>query len=454
MSRSYLILGAGISGLTTAWFLKQQGHQVRLLEARNSAGGNLRTLKRDGYLIERGPNSTLNNRPALDILFDSLGLQPMQANSASHKRFVLRDSTLHPLPMGPGDFIRTPLFKTAGKWRLLLEPFIGRARDEESVASFVERRLGKEFLDYAINPFVSGVYAGDPAQLSVRAATAKVYALEHQYRSMFIGMIAKTLFHKHRGGAGPSGKMITFEQGMQQLADTLADNMSEQLTTGVSVDAVQRLDDGRWQASSGDQQWQADELILTLPAKACADLLGPLVPELKQQLEPIQYPTVASVSLGFKHSQVQHPLDGFGFLIPRCTGVETLGVLFPSSIFPNRAPAGHHLMTCFIGGVLNSEIGNIDDDQLTQRVLRDIKPLLGIDGDPDMVEISRWPAAIPQYQLGHLQRLAAIDNALKPLPGIHLRANWRDGISVGDCIQNGYDLAQRLGSNGEPISKV
>ncbi|MEH6650785.1 MAG: protoporphyrinogen oxidase [Motiliproteus sp.] len=446
MSRSYLILGAGISGLTTAWFLKQQGHRVTLLEARDQAGGNLRTHKRDGYLIERGPNSTLNNRPALEVLFDSLNLTPMIANAASNKRFVLRDSNLHPLPMGPGDFIRTPLFKAAGKWRLLLEPFIGRARDEESVASFVERRLGKEFLDYAINPFVSGVYAGDPAQLSVRAATAKVYALEKQYRSMFIGMIAKTLFHKHRGGAGPSGKMITFEHGMQQLADTLADKMHEELHTGSPVETLQQLDDGRWQAGSGDQHWQADEVILTLPAKACSQLLSPLLPQLQQQLEPIQYPTVASVSLGFKKSQVEHPLDGFGFLIPRCTGVETLGVLFPSSIFPDRAPDDHHLMTCFIGGVLNPEIASTNDEQLTQRVLRDIKPLLGIDGDPDMVEISRWPTAIPQYQMGHLQRLQKIDNALQALPGVHLRANWRDGISVGDCIQNGYDMAQRLGN--------
>ncbi len=445
MGRTYLILGAGISGLTTAWFLKQQGHRVKLLEARDQAGGNLRTLRRDGYLIERGPNSTLNNRPALGLLFDSLGLQPLQANSASSKRFVLRDEQLHPLPMSPGEFVRTPLFNAAGKWRLLLEPFIGRARDEESVASFVQRRLGKEFLDYAINPFVSGVYAGDPEQLSVRAATSKVYALEKQYRSMFIGLLAKTLFHKHRGGAGPSGKMITFEQGMQQLADTLAAKMTEELETGVTVDQVQRLDNGRWQAASGERQWQADTLIMTLPAGACSALLSPLVAELKPLLEPIQYPTVASVSLGFKQSQVRHPLDGFGFLIPRCTGVETLGVLFPSSIFPNRAPDGHHLLTCFIGGILNPEAGTVDDDQLRQRVLRDIRPLLGIDGEPDLVEITRWPMAIPQYQMGHLQRLEAIDNALRPLSGIHLRANWRDGISVGDCVENGYQLAQKLG---------
>ncbi|MEH6472008.1 MAG: protoporphyrinogen oxidase [Halopseudomonas sp.] len=445
MSRSFLILGAGISGLTTAWFLKQQGHRVTLLESRDQAGGNLRTLKRDGYLIERGPNSTLNNRPALKTLFDSLNVEPIKANNASHKRFILRDNQIHPLPMGPGDFIRTPLFKAAGKWRLLLEPFIGRASEEETVAQFVERRLGKEFLDYAINPFVSGVYAGDPDKLSARAATAKVYALERDYRSMIIGAIAKTLFHKHRGGAGPSGGMISFDEGMQYLADTMADKLSAELHTGVEVNQLQQLDDGQWQAGNDTQQWHADEVILTLPATACAELLSPHAAELKTLLEPIEYPTVASVSLGFKKSQVSHPLDGFGFLIPRCTGVETLGVLFPSSIFPYRAPEDCHLMTCFIGGSLNPEAGQVDDDELLQRVLRDIVPLLGIDGEPEMVEISRWPQAIPQYQLGHLERLEAIDNALKPIKGIHLRANWRDGISVADCIQNGYQLAQDLG---------
>ncbi len=444
MSRSYLILGAGISGLTTAWFLKQQGHQVTLLETRNQAGGNMRTLKRDGYLIERGPNSTLNNRPALKILFDSLGLEPTQANSASHKRFILRDNQIHPLPMSPAAFIRTPLFKAAGKWRLLLEPFIGRAPEEESVAQFVERRLGKEFLDYAINPFISGVYAGDPDKLSARAATSKVYALERDYRSMIIGTIVKTLLHKHRGGAGPSGGMISFDDGMQYLTDTLAEKLAAELHTGVQVTQLQPLDDGRWQAGSDSQQWQADEVIMTLPANACADLLSPHIADLKALLEPIEYPTVASVSLGFKHSQVRHPLDGFGFLIPRCTGVETLGVLFPSSIFPHRAPDAHHLLTCFIGGGLNPEAATVDDAELLSRVLRDITPLLGIEGAPDLVEISRWPQAIPQYQLGHLQRLDAIDNALAPLQGIHLRANWRDGISVADCIQNGYELAQTL----------
>ncbi|MFT5722634.1 MAG: oxygen-dependent protoporphyrinogen oxidase [Motiliproteus sp.] len=444
MSRSYLILGAGISGLTTAWFLKQQGHQVTLLETRDQAGGKLCTLKRDGFLIERGPNSTLNNRPALDILFESLALTPIQANSASHKRFILRDQQIHPLPMSPGAFIRTPLFKAAGKWRLLLEPFIGRAREEESVAQFVERRLGKEFLDYAINPFVSGVYAGDPDKLSARAATAKVYALERDYRSMIVGAIAKTLFHKHRGGAGPSGDMISFADGMQYLAATLAEKLGAELHTGIQVDQLRRHDNGQWQAGNATRQWQADEVILTLPANACADLLSPHVAELKGLLEPIEYPTVASVSLGFKKSRVSHPLDGFGFLIPRCTGVETLGVLFPSSVFPGRAPEDHHLLTCFIGGSLNPEAATVDDAQLLQRVLRDIKPVLGIEGAPELVEISRWPQAIPQYQLGHLQRLEAIDKALKPLPGLHIRANWRDGISVADCIQNGYELAQEL----------
>tara|TARA_R110001583_G_scaffold32763_3_gene111289 strand:+ start:1007 stop:2371 length:1365 start_codon:yes stop_codon:yes gene_type:complete len=445
MSRSYLILGAGISGLTSAWFLKQLGHQVTLLEARDQAGGNLRTLKRDGYLIERGPNSTLNNRPALNILFNSLGIDPIMANKASNKRFILRDNQIHPLPMGPGDFIRTPLFKAAGKWRLLLEPFIGRASEEETVAQFVERRLGKEFLDYAINPFISGVYAGDPDKLSARAATAKVYALERDYRSMIIGALAKTLFHKHRGGAGPSGGMISFDQGMQYLTDTLADKLAAELQTGVAVNTLQQLDDGRWQAGNDTQQWLADEVIITLPASACAELLSPHAGELKTLFQSIEYPKLASVSLGFKKSQVNHPLDGFGFLIPRCTGVETLGALFPSSIFPYRAPEDHHLMTCFIGGALNPAAAEAEDSELLRRVMRDIGPLLGITGEPELVEISRWPQAIPQYQLGHLQRLEAIEHALKPFKGIHLRANWRDGISVADCIQNGYELAQAIG---------
>ncbi len=440
---SFLIIGAGITGLTTAWRLKQQGHRIQVLEARDRVGGNLRTLRQDGWLIERGPNSTLNNRPALEQLVQSLGLDAQLANQQSKRRYVLRDGQLHALPGDPLGFIRTPLFSGRGKWRLLKEPFIGRADHEESVAAFVERRLGREFLDWAINPFVSGVYAGDPARLSARAATAKVYALERDHRSLFLGALNKVLFHKHRGGAGPSGGMISFPQGMQQLADTLGERLTGCIETGVAVERLERVEAG-WVAHQGEQRWLAEQLVLCLPAYECARLLGPLVPGLEEALAPIHYPPVISVSLGFAREQVAHPLDGFGFLIPRCTGVETLGVLFPSSIFPGRAPAGHCLMTAFIGGRLNPDIATCSDAQIQERVLRDIRPLLGIEGDPDPVVINRWPLAIPQYELGHLERLQQVEAALAGHPGLHLRANWRDGISVADCVQNAWDFAGRF----------
>jgi len=441
MSRSYLIIGAGISGLCSAWFLQQRGHRVTLLESREVVGGNIRTLHRDGYLIEQGPNSTLNSRPALGTLFQGIGLTPLEANASAKKRYVLRDNTLHPLPMGPGDFIRTPLFKAAGKWRLLLEPFIGRSRQEESVAEFVRRRLGQEFLDWAIDPFVSGVYAGDPQQLSVRAATAKVYALEAQYGSLIRGALAKMLFHRHRNGAGPAGHMISFDGGMQVLTDRLADKLAGHIHTATKVDSLHRTDQ-QWTATAGERQWSADEVVLALPAKTCAQLLGEQLPELPGLLAQISYPGVATVSLGFKKSQVRHPLDGFGFLIPRLTGVETLGMLFPSSVFPDRAPPDHCLLTAFIGGAKNPGIGDLDDAEIVARVRRDIAPLLGIEGDPTLTSVSRWQAAIPQYNLGHLQRLSQIDALLATLPGLHTRANWRDGVSVADCVQNAHDFAQ------------
>jgi oxygen-dependent protoporphyrinogen oxidase len=444
--RSFLIVGAGISGLATAWFLKQAGFDVQILEARDEVGGNLRTLHQDGYLVERGPNSTLNNRPALDELLDGLGLKALEANNAAKRRYVLRDQQLHALPGSPVAFVKTPLFSARGKWRLLLEPFIGRATKEESVAQFVQRRLGKEFLDWAINPFVSGVYAGDPARLSVRAATSKVYALERDYRSLLLGALTKVLFHKHRGGAGPSGSMISFPEGMQQLSDTLAQALEGNIETGVAVESIKQLN-GSWQVRSGERHWQADQLVLCTPAHADARLLKQLAPTIAEQLEPIVYPTVASVSLGFRREQIEHPLDGFGFLIPRCTGVETLGVLFPSSIFPGRAPDNHCLLTIFIGGVLNNQLGTLDEAEIKRRVLRDISPLLGIKGEPELVSINRWTEAIPQYELGHLQRLERVDQALQKFPGLHLRGNWRGGISVSDCIQNAREFARGYEKN-------
>jgi oxygen-dependent protoporphyrinogen oxidase len=352
---------------------------------------------------------------------------------------VVKDGRLVALPGSPGAFLATPLFSVAAKLRLLLEPFHRRARDEESIAQFVRRRLGPEFLDWAIDPFVSGVYAGDPERLSVRAAVAKIHALEAEHGSLLLGALAR-LARARSSGPMPVGRLISFRDGMQTLARALAESLGAAVRCGVEVAGIERAVDG-WRVHTPAGEQRAERLVLSVPAYRAATLLAPLDGGLAAELAAIHYPPVASVALGFARDQVGHPLDGFGMLIPSRAGRQTLGALFSSTLFPGRAPAGQVLLTAFIGGARNPGITALDEAAIVEQVLADLVPLLAIRGAPVLARVRRWPRAIPQYELGHLERLARIDARVAALPGLDLRANWRDGISVGDCVANAARFA-------------
>lgn len=440
-----LVIGAGISGLSSAWFLKQKGHRVRVIEAAPRGGGCLQSAHPGDFLVEGGPNSTLDRGTALAELTRDVGLagEVVEANQAARRRYIVKDGRLLPLPGGPGAFIRTPLFSAAAKLRLLLEPFHGRAKGEESVAEFVRRRLGPEFLDWAVDPFVSGVYAGDPDRLSVRSATAKIYALEAEYGSLFVGAVMR-LLRGRASGPTPTGRLIAFREGMQALPDAVTAALDGAVHFGKPVRGLSPHPGG-WQVETDGERYEAERVVLAVPAYHAAELLSPLDPELAEPMAQINYPPVASVALGFGREQVGHPLDGFGALIPRRLGIETLGALFSSTLFPGRAPEGKVLLTAFIGGARNPAVGQRDEGELAAKVLEDLRPLLGIDGEPVFSQVTLWPRAIPQYELGHPDRIARIDRALLRWPGLHLRANWRDGISVGDCVTMAKALAEAVG---------
>ena len=448
-----VIVGAGISGLAAAWFLHRKGFTVRVLEARDRVGGVIDTESVDGYLIERGPNSTMQKPggpdDALGRIVAQIGLTDrlLEAAPAARKRFVMRGRRLMALPGSPAGGIATKLFSWPAKLRLLAEPFIGRARNEETIAEFVTRRLGREFLDYAIAPFISGVYAGDPAALSVRAAVAKIYALERDHGSLIRGAIAMRKLGK---GAGmPAGRLVSFDRGMAVLPAAIAEALpAGTVETGCRVDALIRDGDVwkvRYGGPDGSKEVAARHVLLAVPAGATADLVGPLAPQAAALLRSIPYAPIVSAGLGYGREQVGHPLDGFGFLVPRVEGVRTLGGLFSSTLFPGRAPDGRVLLTAFIGGTLDPEAVDLDDEALAGLVGADLAAALGIEGDPSPVRLSRYQAAIPQYTMGHLDRVAGIDEQLASLPGLHLRASWRDGVAVSDCIRNAEKLADSLG---------
>ncbi len=446
------IIGGGISGLSTAWFLKQRGIESRILESRFQVGGTILTSQLHGYQLEHGPNSTLQKprspEDALGRLIQGVYLEKnlMVANKLAAKRFILHKGRPKPLPASPLEFLRTDIFSKKAKWRLLAEPFISRAASEESIAAFVRRRLGTEFLNYAIEPFISGVYAGDPERLSVRAAVAKIYALEKKHGSLMLGAIAQGRINK---GAGlPKGRMISFKTGMQTLPRHLAKTLHKAIRTNAEVTTLEPMTGGwriTWKDNQGrETRERASKVILAVPAMMAAGLVNNFSPATAQLLDAIPYAPIVTVALGYRRNQVRHPLDGFGFLIPRRENIRLLGGLFSSTLFPGRAEEGQVLITAFIGGAMDPEVLSLDDHHLVERVEKDLATCLGIDGRATFVHLTRYRSAIPQYTLGHLQKIEKIDLSIRQFNGLYFRANWRDGISVADCVRNGELLAERV----------
>ncbi len=426
MSERVVVIGAGISGLTAAYGLMRAGKDVTVLEASRRVGGCIHTVQVEGFLLELGPNSMLVNRQGVLDLIDELGLGPevVLASKTANKRFIVKGGRLHALPSSPLAFLTTPLFSAGDKLRLFKEPFIGRGPEGETIAGFAKRRLGQGFYDYAINPFVSGVYAGDPDQLLARAAVRKVWELEHRHGSMVRGALAM-MTGRDRPAGRIKGRMLSFREGMAALPNALAKALGARLRLERAVSRIERTGGG-WRLQLADSSLEADQLVLATPAAATADLLA------------IPYAPVAIVHLGFRRDQVAHPLDGFGGLIPRKEGLQTLGILFSSSLFPGRTD--EVLLTCFIGGATRPEVRDRSETDLRDQVLREATPLLGLRGEPCFSQVHLWQQAIPQYTLGHFERLAVVEAAVAKLGALRLRANWRDGVSVPDCILNGLSL--------------
>ncbi|WP_423822941.1 protoporphyrinogen oxidase [Salinisphaera sp. SPP-AMP-43] len=448
-----LVIGAGATGLATAWSLARSGRSVAVLEASSQIGGNLRTEHDGDWQIEHGPNTVIM-KPPLYALLDELSLldEALPANPASSKRFIALDGQPVALPnrlwKAPGN----ALLGWSAWGGLLREPFVRRGpQDDESLAAFVRRRLGQRVLDRLVDPFVSGVYAGDPQRLSAKAAMPRLVELERAHGSLIRGGLARAFAARRQPPAMPRewrGTLFSFSQGLQRLADRLGEAIvarpNARLACDRRIERIERAGNGWVAEDHTGQRWQARHLVMTVPAHVAAALLARHDSKLAELLAAIVYPPVSVVSLGFRQSDIGHPLDGFGLLLPRIEQRKTLGVLFPSTLFAGRAPAGHHLLNVFLGGRQSPEVAEQDDSALFEQALTDLSDLLTIRGEPVWQRVVRWPRAIPQYETGHLDRLAAIDTALKAHAGLWLAGNWRDGVAVGDCLENGRRLGETI----------
>jgi oxygen-dependent protoporphyrinogen oxidase len=453
----FLIIGGGITGLSTAFALGRANANVMLIEAESRLGGNIRSVNENGWHMELGPN-TLMAKPALYQLIKSLGLadKAIFPPSASRKRYVVKNGEPVSLPNSLGSAIKSPLIGFKGWMHLVSEPFRKPSKKEETLAAFVQRRLGSTMLNHFVDPFVSGVYAGDPHRLSAKAAFPRLHQLEQSHGSLLRGGIAQMRDRKQqrardRDDGFPDdwrGKLVSFPEGIAALTDAMGQELERmsnvRVVTGSRISNIHRSE-ALWCAEDHNgRHFSAERLVLTTPASTSASLMDNLDDELKSELESIVYPPLAAVVLGYPADAVTHPLDGFGMLIPGQEHRQTLGVLFSSTLFPERAPDERVLFTCFIGGRKNPSAANHSDQELVNTVSADLRELLGVTGDTVFTKVTRWPRAIPQYEVGHLDRIARIDSLTKRHSDLHVIGNWRDGISVGDCIDNGQALAEKL----------
>ncbi len=445
------VIGAGVSGLTAAYRLKKAGWDVTVWEARDRVGGCIATKIENSYLIDLGPNSTLETSPKISQLIVDLGLEDQKcyASDVSANRYILRDGILQPLPMSPVSFLKTKLFSTKAKLNLLKEPFVPPSDGTDiSLADFVRRRLGQEFLDYAINPFVAGVYAGKPEKLSVLSAFPKLYALEQKYGSLIKGaIIGARERKKSKEVSKDRARLFSFRNGMSTLTDTLAEKLEGYIQLKRPVEAIHHVHE-KFEVEVlylGElKRCEYDRILITTPAETTVSLLSKFNwPEL-ETIGGIEYAPVAVLFLGYDRNQIEHDLNGFGFLVPEKEHRKILGAIWNSSLFPGRAPDGEAGFTVFIGGSRQPELLQKTDDELLEIAASELSALMGISGMPKYTVLKRWPKAIPQYNIGYSRYQHLFADLESEIDGLHFSGNFLNGISVGDCIVSAEAAVKRI----------
>jgi oxygen-dependent protoporphyrinogen oxidase len=452
-NKKVIVLGAGISGLTTAYLLHKDGYDVTVLEKNDKVGGSIETVTENGLLFDRGPNSALETTPLIAQLVEELNLteQFVYANKKGNKRYILRNNQLHALPFSPFAFIKSKLFSGKAKLRLLKEPFIGKSQDGyyQSIAEFVTRRLGQEFLDYAINPFVAGVYAGNPEDLSVKSAFPKLYALEEEYGGLIVGAIRSIRKRKKRKEQSKqSAKMISFKDGMKVLPEAIAEHLGSRVKLNAEVISIKKTADGNYGVTYNDGEQSltlvSDIILSTIPAYTAGELFGHFDDGIKKHLSDVDYPPVLVLYLAYNKDDVGQPLDGFGFLVPSKEDKSFLGAIWSSVIFPNRAEENSASFTLFIGGSRYPGFIYENEEELIKTVRREFEELMKIKGEPVHLAKRFWEKAIPQYTIGYVESENYFDHFEKDNRGIFLSGNYRGGISVGDCIKNAGIVKEKI----------
>lgn len=462
-SKKVLILGAGISGLTCAYRLQESGFDVDVLERETVPGGVMQSKTEEGFLTELGPNSFQSNEEIFSLIHDiGLDSELLEADGRL-PRYIFFRGRLHQAPMGPGALLSTKLLSAGAKMKLLREPWAPKNADahEESIQEFVTRRLGRELHDVMLAPLVSGIYAGDTTKLSMQSVFPLLVELEEKYGSLLSGffkhMKAERKKREAEGKPKPRRTLCSFKEGLKRLPARIAEHLGSRLhlnceVRSLSVNAgvgfsAEVLEKGKVKKYCSDllviatSVYRAAEHLKTL---AGSSLFAADLADASRALAQVELPPLAGVCLGYKKSEVPHPLNGFGFLIPRTEKIRQLGCIWSSSLFPGRAPEGGVLLTNFIGGATDPEIMALSEDQLVDAIRRDLCATLGITAAPRVIAVNRYDRAIPQYNLGHKSRIETARRAASKVPALFLVGNYLSGVSVGDCVKQAHETVKRI----------
>ena len=464
------IIGGGVTGLATANRLialsQQQKREVsiQLFEASSRLGGTIQTDQRDGFLLERGPDSFISEKPEALNLSRELGLesQLIQTNSQHRRSFIVRNGRLRPVPEGfqllaPTrfwPFVASDIFNLAGKLRmsadLLLPRKSANGTHDESLASFVRRRLGQQALERMAQPMVGGIYTADPELLSLRATLPRFLDMEREHRSVILGMWRKSrVVRKQQGVSGARYSLfLSFDRGMQVLTDALQNRVRAspvlEVLLNTAVERVERTESGWLITTLTGSKFELDVICFAVPSYVAAKLIAPFASTLASRLNQIKFASTATVNLAYRRNDIQHALDGFGFVVPLIEQRSLIACTFASVKFAGRAPDKHVLLRAFVGGALQPEMLSLDDAEINRRVQSDLQSLLGVTGNPLFVETTRWNSSMPQYYVGHLQLVKDIEEEVERLPGLLLTGNSYRGAGVPDCIRSGEQAAEKI----------
>ena len=464
MINRIVVVGGGITGLAAAHRLIQLGQKnVTLIEASSRLGGTIQTKNRDGFLIERGPDSFISEKPYAITLAQRLGLesQLIQTNENHRRSFIVRNGRLRPVPEGfqllaPSrlwPFLTSDIFSLKGKVRMAADLFLPRrirhGINDESLASFVRRRLGEEALERMAQPMVGGIYTADPETLSLRATLPRFLDMEDQHRSLIIAMLRQ----KNAKQSGTSGAryslFLSFDKGMQVLVDALA-QIKADIRLNTRVERLQ-LDDRTWTITTNTgEQLEADAVCLAVPAYVAAPLLKDINEPLAATLKGFKYASTATINFAYERSAIEHPLDGFGFVVPLIENRSLIACTFSNVKFSGRAPHGHVLLRAFAGGALQPEIFELDEFEMVAKVEADLRDLLRITAKPLFTEVTKWERSMPQYMVGHQIRLIEIEVFTGKTPGLALAGNSYQGAGIPDCIRSGQSAAESIISYLKP----